>query len=220
MDRSKRSLEYINFENFGYVIDTVPSDIIFKLKEVSKIAFNENETANHTLAGAIEKEFFLPQGIKILENYVYNLCDKYSQYTNNFFIDRVTNAFNFNAEKTFTYIIPEQSLWVNFQSKKEYNPQHKHSGLYSFVIWLQVPYTNEQEASFLKNEKGSSTVAGAFSFTHSQSLGGVKTHTIPVDNSYEGKIALFPSDTIHSVQPFYTSDKFRISVAGNVFLNV
>ena len=27
------------------------------------------------------------------------------------------------------------SLWVNYQSKHEFNPVHIHDGLFSFVIW-------------------------------------------------------------------------------------
>ena len=33
------------------------------------------------------------------------------------------------------------SLWVNYQYKTEFNPYHDHSGIYSFAIWLKIPYS-------------------------------------------------------------------------------
>jgi hypothetical protein len=37
--------------------------------------------------------------------------------------------------------------WVNFQRAGEFNPIHKHSGVYSWVIWLETPYSvKDQQA--------------------------------------------------------------------------
>ena len=46
-------------------------------------------------------------------------------------------------------------------------------------------------------------------------------HTVlNVDKSYEGKILVFPAELMHSVNPFYTSDEYRITVSGNVIFKV
>ena len=30
--------------------------------------------------------------------------------------------------------------WVNYQKQNEFNPIHNHAGVYSFVIWMKIPY--------------------------------------------------------------------------------
>jgi hypothetical protein len=39
---------------------------------------------------------------------------------------------------------------------------------------------------------------------------------LPVDKTWENVIVLFPAGLTHSVSPFYSSDDYRISVAGNI----
>jgi hypothetical protein len=45
---------------------------------------------------------------------------------------------------------------------------------------------------------------------------GLSLTNIRADKKYEGKICIFPSYLHHSVFPFYSSDKYRISIAGNL----
>ena len=37
---------------------------------------------------------------------------------------------------------------------------------------------------------------------------------------FEGTMLLFPSKLVHEVHPFYNCEEDRISVSGNIFLNV
>ena len=39
-----------------------------------------------------------------------------------------------------------------------------------------------------------------------------------LDSQYENTICVFPSILNHAVFPFYTSDEYRISVSGNIYL--
>jgi hypothetical protein len=43
--------------------------------------------------------------------------------------------------------------------------------------------------------------------------------SLPVDKKMNGVMCVFPAPMIHYVTPFYTSDEYRISVAGNVCLD-
>jgi hypothetical protein len=38
--------------------------------------------------------------------------------------------------------------WVNFQEKYEYNPIHLHDGVFSYVIWYQIPFYKEDEIKY------------------------------------------------------------------------
>ena len=55
-----------------------------------------------------------------------------------------------------------------------------------------------------------------FEFTYTDILGHIRGESIAVDKTYEGNILMFPSGLHHMVHPFYSTDKYRISVAGNI----
>ncbi len=124
-----------------------------------------------------------------------------------------------------------ETLWVNFQQKYEYNPVHKHSGLYSFVIWYKIPYNYIDEAKHgpgrykVKNVNNDSKYEynqnGCFNFHYPahNNAKTVLTEKLPVDNSWERTICVFPAWLSHSVNPFYTSDDYRITFSGNIFFN-
>jgi len=109
-----------------------------------------------------------------------------------------------------------ESAWVNFQKKYEFNPLHKHRGVYSFVIWLQIPFKNEDEEE-CPHCGGASVpnTCGNFQFVTMTSLGDFQLTSLPIDNKHENYVALFPARMHHMVNPFYTSDDYRITIAGN-----
>ena len=108
--------------------------------------------------------------------------------------------------------------WVNIQKKYEFNPPHNHSGKYSFVLWVKVPYKFEDEMN-LENCKNSNAPANSkFEFIFLDAFGEIVQQHYPVDESWEGVMLVFPANLKHSVYPFFTSDDTRISVAGNVYV--
>ena len=57
-------------------------------------------------------------------------------------------------------------------------------------------------------------------FVTVDSMGGVFANKVNVDKSFEGKMLMFPAKLPHLVYPFYTSNKYRITVSGNIKLKV
>ena len=57
-------------------------------------------------------------------------------------------------------------------------------------------------------------------FVISDRLGDIQEHLIKVDKSFEGKMLMFPAKLNHQVYPFYTSNGYRITVSGNINLDV
>lgn len=108
--------------------------------------------------------------------------------------------------------------WVNFQKKHEFNPLHKHAGMYSFVLWIQIPYLIEDEMDSPSVVDSNTKRPGCFEFAYTATMGQIKTHAILADKKLENHMIIFPSTMMHCVYPFYTSDDYRISVAGNYFL--
>jgi hypothetical protein len=111
-------------------------------------------------------------------------------------------------------------LWVNFQKKGDFQPVHNHSGLFSFVIWMDIPYHWEDEAK-LPFAKANNVMPPGGNFTFLYPDGESRStyeYIIPLSPSMNGYCCFFPSDLCHQVYPFYTSDKERISISGNIIL--
>ena len=109
--------------------------------------------------------------------------------------------------------------WVNYQKQHEFNPLHNHSGVYSFVIWMKIPFDYEDQIN-LPNCKGSNhPLNSGFVFEYLDILGNIKYHSYGLSKGDEGNMLFFPSELHHQVYPFYNCDKTRISISGNIFLD-
>ena len=84
-------------------------------------------------------------------------------------------------------------LWVNFQKKHEFNPVHNHSGLFSFIIFVQIPYDLEREKKEGPGSLSNSNFTSCLQFHPTTMLGRQSEETIHVDKSYEGGIYFFIS---------------------------
>ena len=52
--------------------------------------------------------------------------------------------------------------WVNYQYQTEFNPEHMHDGITSFVIWMKIPTNYEEQHKLPFNSKAASD----FQFTY------------------------------------------------------
>jgi hypothetical protein len=205
---------YYTFPNTGYYLGKVPSDIFSSIKkEVDDIQTDMEGAsfAGHNLTGNIENEYDLINCKDQVEQYILSLLKEYDYNFN--YLDSI-NQLNKNVP------ICLQNLWVNFQKKYEFNPNHNHSGVMSFVIWVKIPYNLKDEKELSPGKRSNSNQASLFQFSYTDILGSSRILDLPIDSSYEGVICMFPNHLMHCVYPFYTSDDYRISVSGNVYLDV
>lgn len=198
-------------EKFPYIIKTLPKHIFNHVKD--EINKNDLTPYNRTLAGNIEKEYKISCNEQF-KLFVYNaskdLIDDLGEIK--FPPDTIIN------HKIFERSLKVEDIWVNFQAKHEYNPAHVHAGVFSYVIYIQIPYSLEDEDS-LPNTINSNTKSNSrFYFYAADQQGKVRDLKLDVDKSWEGKMIIFPACLAHQVYPFYTSDDYRISVAGNISL--
>ncbi len=114
-----------------------------------------------------------------------------------------------------TPLFQSETAWVNFQKKGEFNPIHSHSGAFSWVLWVRCPYKIADEQALYGDINQNE--AAAFNFHYVDAYGEITAINLPVDEQFEWKMAFFPSSLSHSVNPFMTSDEFRISISGNIF---
>jgi hypothetical protein len=196
----------INFDNIGfYQTKLSEQELTFIKQEIGSIQNKFNTplpiTMNTTLAGNIAREYELSAECKY---HINNILQPHLKS----YVDNIPQT-----PKGLQFFIG--GAWVNFQKKYEFNPVHQHTDSYSFVIWIKIPYTIENEKQNTSVKYSNMPVAGAFSFLYSDSLGEISSHIIPADITYESTLLIFPAKLKHCVYPFYTSDEYRISVSGN-----
>lgn len=192
----------------GYILDDVPEHLLSLIVEKGEAAREEAVSMAGSLVGQIKEEWMIPFDDGLIE-FVDYLSELAVHYEDNTGVEP--------AEEGFRKVFPHQSFWINFQRKTEFQPAHSHSGKFSFVIWVKVPYKIENEFALpiSKNAKERST--GCFYFLYPEPFSNtISLHGIEADERFEGKIVLFPSSLLHAVYPFYTSDEYRVSIAGNI----
>ena len=201
------------FDNIGFVLADLPEDIFLKVKQCCSDIEKDPDgakPANAILAGAIDQEYFVDSVKHELEPYLIWLSNEYDShyhYTQTVdYMDIGDRKWQFSVD----------SVWANFQRKHEFNPVHNHGGTLSFVIWVQIPYELEEEFKQSREHNDYPKTTSCFQFLVTNTMGQIYNHTLPVDKTWQGKIIMFPAKMMHTVYPFYTSDDYRISVAGNI----
>lgn len=202
--------KFVEFPNLGYLTTKfTDAELLPIKKEIKKIRsnFSKHQKFNHNLVGQIKEEYQIKESLESLSKLIMPFVSEYEKKYN--FIESVFFIDNF--PKTFEL----DNVWVNFQKKYEFNPLHYHTGILSFVIWINVPYLREDENA---NNLASIHTKGSFHFVFSNILGINNMYEIPISKEYENVMILFPSNLVHEVYPFYTSNDYRISLSGNIRL--
>jgi hypothetical protein len=199
-----------NLNHIGINNEYLPVDLFNKLKE--EINLLKGKVGHQQqLAGNIKEEWNLVSSIPIFNSYILSLINKNEAHL------------KYLLKERDKFIIKEKippiqlgNLWVNFQKKHEFNPVHDHSGLFSFVIFVKIPYDLEKELKEGPGSLSNSNFVSCLQFHATDTLGRSIYETIHVDKSYEGGIYFFNAETKHCVYPFFTSDDYRITVSGNI----
>ena len=165
--------------------------------------------ANKTLAGNINEEYDIPELMPEYESFI---C---TQIINFSFFKRTADMLR-NTLADHDFGIRLNRLWVNYMKKHEFNPMHTHGGLFSFVVFVKIPYDLKTELAKSPGKKSNSNFTSTLQFQYFDAGGIPMEVNVPVDKSYEGGIYIFNASTRHLVYPFFTSDDYRITLAGNI----
>ena len=213
-----------NFESYtfsgpGYLRCSLPEEVKKEVQDaIEKIDRGEIETFDNrqNLAGHLQKETTFP----ITEKLNYLLKTLSSEYDSIFYMKQESSVSRFHpncveefVENGYNFEFVLRDIWINYGKKYDFNPPHKHTGIYSFVLWVKIPYKFQEEEKVYPLANGSS---GKFEFFFPKANIPGCTGNITVD-SVEWDLILFPSCLAHTVYPFYTSDEERISIAGNLY---
>lgn len=200
------------FKSPGYLKCKIPECVIEEIKKTLDDIKNELVDVvdfREKLAGHLEKETSLP----ITPNIKY-LVETMGLEYDKVFRDGKPDTKHIHEEqiigKELQYEL--KTLWINYGKKYDFNPIHYHFGTYSFVIWINIPYKIEDE---MKKYNPNTNKTSTFNFVYTLPSGEISSEEI---ETKEWSMIFFPSKLNHCVYPFYSSDEYRISISGNLFL--
>ena len=201
----------LNFPNVGVDEGQLPEDVVDNIWKVVNEAREQPEDMKPELAANISKSIRLDGDSPLLKEFVSELLPSFIQ----------SHIEAYGAPWRETMREGEgwnlESLWVNFQKQHEFNPPHDHSGVYSFVIWMQIPTSfKEQRKLPIAANSNASTQISNFAFTYTDILGNICSFIYNMEKQAEGFMVLFPASLHHLVNPFYNNDGERISISGNI----
>ncbi len=213
-------MQYRDLTNVGIIMEDLNPFLLKRIQQITKTfkdKFKDNISPDmlhqfHRRISGYDLDYILPDDLKRdIEKEVRRLIDAHEQKYQYF-----NRLYNFITEIQHGEVKFElERMWVNVQRKGEFLPVHDHSGVYSFVIWADVPFNMEDEACYSPNPTTDKNRAGHFQFLYTDALGKITTLNLPVDKKWEGRLCMFPSAMHHQVYPFYSSDDVRISISGN-----
>lgn len=192
----------------AYIKNKLNKEAMDKLKSYVK---NKKNNYNHRLAGNLSNSF--------------SLEDKDNWFFNNVLL-KLISEYNEKDIETIVYPVLTKdcefvlhNFWVNFQNKYEFNPLHHHDGVFSFVVWMEIPSSYEKEKQLKFAKESNSPNPNTFEFIYTNVFGRVCMEKFHLEPKDKGTILLFPSYLSHQVYPFYLSNKKRISISGNIKLD-
>lgn len=196
------TFEELCLENPGVLYTRLPEHLFDELKASIPSAVEAAVPYQNDLVGNIDEEYRFP----LSQNFISFLNTMWIAYRE-----------RFDVWHDKEYFIPEFA-WINLMKKGEFNPIHIHDGAASWVLWVDIPYDLQEEIRSESMKRQDYPTASMFQFVYSKLNGEISHLTLPIDQSWQGAMVMFPAYLKHQVYPFSTSDKQRISIASNIAL--
>jgi len=111
--------------------------------------------------------------------------------------------------------IPKFSrFWVRLSGRGEYQALHEHQSIWTFIVWMNIPFEPEDEHS--EKENDAHPEGANVTIIYTDAVGRIRKHPYELGKKDEGTILIFPSSLNHIVYPHHTTDEYRISIAGDI----
>ena len=205
--------ETFHFDNMGFIDVSIPDKLFKSLKEECGIALDSNDEKVSGLSGAgvpTHRNVENKSNLRDLEIFIFSLLKGYKE---TFKLDPISHgAMQFYSPLNRVFKLGKP--WINYQKKNEFIPNHIHDGIFSYTIWMDIPYDSNEELKEGGND------ASCFQFSYTDILGITRVHNIRLNKKDNGRMLFFPAKLRHQVYPFYTTDKYRVSISGNVMLDI
>ena len=203
-----KNLELITPRNLGWLkLKLDDKEVKFLWDMINE----RGEKINDRLAGNIDSSYEIyDKGGWFTENVLLECGIKYEKHYGN-----IWSKVPITGSHPFTL----SSMWVNYQKQYEFNPLHDHTGVFSFVIWMQIPTDYEDQKQISITKDSNLPVVSNFVLNYHNTLGMIAQHVYAMSKEMEGTMLFFPSQLMHSVYPFFNCNKDRISISGNISID-
>ena len=196
--------EFIHLKNYGFLQTRLPTDLFTKLKKECQNDKKLKEMKSGLTGKGAPKHFYIEECFPELKKYVHYCAAEYEK--------------KFKYIETLKFLNKDAPLlvappWVNVQKRYDFLPMHNHDGILSYNIWIQIPYDSKKELEDGRN-------AARLDFIYPMVNGTLNFHKFNLSKEDEGSLIMFPSLFVHALYPFYTSKDVRLSIAGNIVLEV
>ena len=197
----------------GWLEVELPNFVMTKLQSYIESAKKNPESSSSNLVGNISKSLYMKDKDdwffrKVLDPLISKFEECYQSFIKGVSILTEDAPFSMNR------------FWVNFQKQHEFNPPHDHTGLFSFVIFVKIPTDWREQHALPISANSGTPCASDFEFHYTTMLGGHGVQTYLLDKTSEGLMLFFPAKLIHCVYPFYNCNEERISISGNICIDI
>ena len=178
---------------------------------ISVANVSANVSVKNSLVGNISRSLALEDVENwFFDNCILELCTSYAQNFPTYQRAVLTKNAPF-IMKTF---------WVNYMKQHEFNPIHDHEGVFSFVIFVNIPTDWKEQHDFPLSKESNDPSASDFSFVYTNMHGRIKTARFQLSSDSNGCMLFFPAELQHMVYPFYECEEERITISGNILYNI
>ena len=122
----------------------------------------------------------------------------------------------FKLNSTHSHDLCLSRFWSRISTEGDYQSIHDHQSVFTFVIWLQIPFDGNKERNI---QPGFRPEAGDFALVYPDTTGKIKKKNWILTPEMEGTMILFSSDINHTVYPHFSTKDYRVSVAGDVTIS-
>ena len=155
------------------------------------------------------------------ENKQFSLCDDDELFQKNVLMPATQTYFEtygtpYKHKTTHHHIPTFNRFWCRVSKDGDYQSIHDHQGIFTFVVWLKIPFEGEEERQV---QAGFRPEAGDFVLCYPDTCGQYQKRSWVLGKRAEGKMLFFPSDLNHIVYPHYTTTEYRVALAGDVAMN-
>ena len=196
---TKNKYSVHNFFNYGYIKLKLPKPLYNKLLDECLNAEKNEKFATGLSAEGVPGHFFIEKCYDELISFVRSAHELYEK---NF--PRLADIKVLTNNLSYKYGRP----WVNLQKQNEFIPCHNHDGIFSYSIWMKIPYDSSKQK-----------FSGNFHFMYLDVLGVTRSETHTLSKKDEGTLVMFPSKLNHIVYPYYKNTDTRIAISGNIMLD-
>ena len=224
MTKTNWELDSDNRDKLGMRYGPLSEELFDWLRKKSFEAKEIDSDATENLAGHLNQEYFIKSNQPYQRDCNVDNDENFLKFQDLLCVECFKSPLS--QFSSSNYILTENrklaiaSLWTNFQRKHEFNPPHVHGGLYSFIVFVNIPYELENELRIFKNGNVTSKLYFQTQAPLYWNRSGILRVDMNVDKSYEGKMIIFPANLQHGVFPFFTSEDYRITISGNLVFKV